>query len=202
MHVQHVVAADVVGHLADRFEKRQTLDVAHRAADLHDRDVHALRDAHDALLDLVGDVRHYLDRTAEVVAAAFLGDDGMVDPAGGVIAFLGQVQGGEPLVVAEVQIGLGAVVRHVDFPVLIGIHGAGIDVDVGVQLEERDFEAAAFEQVPDGGRGEAFPQGRNDAARDENEFAHACLPALPSHHPYAHDPFTGSAPPGRGPIRA
>ena len=38
-------------------------------------------DARDALLDLVGDVRDDLDRAAEVVAAALLGDHGLVDAA-------------------------------------------------------------------------------------------------------------------------
>ena len=44
---QHVLVADVVAHLADRFEERQRLDVADRSADLDDADVGAalLRDA-------------------------------------------------------------------------------------------------------------------------------------------------------------
>ena len=37
----------------------------------------------DASFDLVGDVRDDLDRLAEEVAAAFLGDHALVDGAGG-----------------------------------------------------------------------------------------------------------------------
>ena len=39
VNVERVVAADVLAELADRFEKRQALDVADRAADLDEHDV-------------------------------------------------------------------------------------------------------------------------------------------------------------------
>ena len=41
--VERVVAADVLPELADRFEERQALDVADRAADLDQHDVDVLR---------------------------------------------------------------------------------------------------------------------------------------------------------------
>ena len=101
--VQHVRAADVLAHLADGLEERQALDVADGPADLDDHDVRVAvaRDARDALLDLVGDVRDDLDRAAEVVAAPLLGDDRLVDAAGRDVAQLGQVLVDEALVVAR-----------------------------------------------------------------------------------------------------
>ena len=61
------------------------LDVAHRAADLHEGHVHAglLAHAEDARLDLVGDVRDDLHGPAEEAALALLGDDRLVDLARG-----------------------------------------------------------------------------------------------------------------------
>ena len=88
MDVQDVFTADIVGHLANRFEKRQTFDVADRTADLHDGHVHSLGNPHDALLDLVGNVRHNLDGPAEIVATPLLRDDGIVDTAGRVVIFV------------------------------------------------------------------------------------------------------------------
>ena len=81
---------DVLAHLADRLEERQRFDVADGPADLDDHDVRiaVAGDAPDPLLDLVGDVRDDLDRAAEVVAAALLGDDGLVDAAGRDVAEL------------------------------------------------------------------------------------------------------------------
>ena len=57
VHVDGVAAAHVLAELADRLEEGQRLDVAHGAADLHEDDVVVARDAADAVLDLVGDVR-------------------------------------------------------------------------------------------------------------------------------------------------
>ena len=81
-------------------------------------------DLADAGLDLVGDVGDELDGLAEVVAAALLADDGVEDLAGGQVVDAGEDAGGEALVVAEVEVGLGAVVEHVDLAVLVGRHGA------------------------------------------------------------------------------
>ena len=119
--VQHVAAADVLAHLADRLEEGQRLDVADGAADLHDHHVGLAVASHadDALLDLVGDVRDDLDRAAQVVAAALLGDDRLVDAAGRDVGQLGQVLVDEALVVAQVEVGLGAVVGDEHLAVLV-----------------------------------------------------------------------------------
>ena len=65
---------------------------------------------------------------------------------------------GEALVVAEVEVGLGAVVGDVDLAVLVGAHRAGVDVDVRVELLQRDLVAVAFEQRADRGRGQALAE--------------------------------------------
>ena len=80
--VERVVAADVLAELADRFEERQALDVADRAADLDQHDVDVVGDGADRVLDLVGDVRNHLHGAAEIVAAPLLLDDALVDLAG------------------------------------------------------------------------------------------------------------------------
>ncbi len=116
------------------------------------------------VLDLVGDVGDDLDGLAEVVAAAFLGDDLLVDAAGGEVVVARELGVGEALVVAEVEVGLGAVVGDEDLAVLEGRHGAGVDVEVGVKLHEVDLEPACFEEAADGGCGEALAEGRHDSA--------------------------------------
>jgi hypothetical protein len=57
----------------------------------------------------------------------------------------------EALVVAQVQVGFGAVVGDEHFAVLERRHGARIDVDVRVELDEGDFEAPRFEDRCEGG---------------------------------------------------
>ena len=166
-----VLAAAVLLELADGFEERQALDVADGAADLGDDDVDVLGlgDQVDARLDLVGDVRDDLHGAAEVVAAALLADDLVVDRAGGDVAAARSVGVGEALVVAEVEVGLGAVVGDEDLAVLERAHRARVDVDVRVELLDLDAQAAGLEQAADCGRGDAFSERRNDASGDEDE---------------------------------
>ena len=176
--VQDVGPPDVLAHLADGLEERQRLDVADRAADLDDDDVRVALagDAHDALLDLVRDVRDDLDGAAEVVAAALLGDDRLVDPAGRDVRELGQVLVDEALVVAEVEVGLGAVVGDEDLAVLVRRHRAGVDVDVRVELEDGDGEAAGLEDPSDAGGGDAFAERGGHASGHKDILRHGSGP--------------------------
>ena len=144
--VQHVRATDVLAHLADRLEEGQQFDIADGPADLDDHDVGVAvpGDPADPLLDLVGDVGDDLDRAAEVVAAALFGDDRLVDAAGRDVAELAQVLIDEALVMTEVEVGLGAVVGDEHLAVLVRRHRAGVDVDVWVELEDRDARPRAL----------------------------------------------------------
>ena len=53
---------------------------------------------------------------------------------------------GEALVVAEIEIGLGAVVGDEHLAVLVGRHRARIDVEIGVELAQPDRVAARLQQ--------------------------------------------------------
>ena len=160
-HVQEedVAAADVVTDLARRLEERQRLDVADGAADLGDHHVD-LRAAHreDAVLDLVGDVRDHLDGVTQVVAATLLGDHRGVDLPGGDVGDLTQVGVQEALVVADVEIGLRAVVGHEDLAVLERVHRPRIDVQIGVQLLHRDPQTTRLQQASEAGCREALAE--------------------------------------------
>jgi hypothetical protein len=76
--------------LPDGLEEGQRLDVADGAADLDDGHVDAVGGLAHARLDLVGDVRDHLHRGAEVLAAALLGDDRLVDAPGGEVVGAGR----------------------------------------------------------------------------------------------------------------
>ncbi len=153
------------------------LDVTDGAADLDDDHVRAAvaRNAADALLDLVGDVRDHLDRAAEVVAAPLLGDHRLVDAAGRDVAELGQVLVDEALVVAKIEVRLGAVIRDEDLAVLVRRHGPRIDVDVGIELENGDREASALEQATDACGGDPLTQGAGDASGHEDILRHGTV---------------------------
>ena len=95
-------------------------DVAGGAADLGDDDVGVglLADRVDERLDLVGDVGDDLHGLAEVFAGALLVQHVPVDLAGGEVGELVEVLVDEALVVAEVEVGLRAVLGDEDLAVL------------------------------------------------------------------------------------
>jgi hypothetical protein len=166
--VERVLAAHVLTELADRFDERQALDVAHRAADLDQHDVHALRHRPDRVLDLVGDVRNHLDRPPEVVAAALLLDHLQVDLAGRPVVVARRQLVGEALVVTEIEVGFRAVVGDVHLAVLIRAHRARIDVDVRVELLQRNLVTVPLEERADGGGGQPLAERRDNAAGHED----------------------------------
>ena len=146
MDVDGVVARQIVAELADRLEERQALDIADGAADLAQHEVEVVVALADEVLDGVGDVRDHLDGGAEIVPAPLLGEDVLVDAAGGDVVLLGWRPPGEALVMAEVEVGLGAVVGDEHLAVLVGRHGAGVDVEIGVELAQADLVATRLQQ--------------------------------------------------------
>ncbi len=170
MHVEHVVAADVLAELPDRLEEREDLDVADGATDLgdHDVDVFVGGERQDAVLDLVGDVRDHLHGLAEVRAAPLLGEHVLVDRAGGGVRLLRERHVDEALVVPEVEVGLAAVVGDEHLAVLERVHRARVDVDVRVELLHRDPEATGLEETPERRGGEALAEAGGNATGHED----------------------------------
>lgn len=140
--------------------------------------VTAFRDGHDPRLDLVGDVRDHLHRVAEVLTTAFFRDHLGVDLTGGHVGRSGEVAVEEPFVVADVQIGLGAVVGDEHLAVLERVHRAWIDIEVGIQLLHRDPESTSGEKLAQAGGGEPLTQRGGDASGDKDVLG---CPRLKSH---------------------
>ena len=165
---ESVLAAVLLAHLADGFEEGKRLDIADRAADFADDHIDVVGNFLDGGLDFVGDVRNHLHGFAEIVAAALLGDDLLIDAAGGEVIVAGEAGVGEALVVAEVEIGLGTIVGDEDLTMLKRRHGSGIDVEIGIELLETDPQAAAFQQATDARGGQSLAERRHNAARHKD----------------------------------
>jgi hypothetical protein len=160
VHERAAVPADLVPELPDGLEEREGFDVADGPADLDDLDVRllGLGERADPLLDLVRDVGDHLDRLAEVVSPALLGEDARVHGAGGEVRAPMEVLIEEPLVMAEVEVRLRAVVEHEDLAVLERVHRAGIHVDVRIQLLDDDLLTSSFEEATERGGGDALAE--------------------------------------------
>ncbi len=153
MQEEAVLPADLVAYLAGGLEERQRFDIADRAADFGDHDVGAaaggvgLGHRQDAALDLVGDVRNHLHGVTQILAAAFLRDHRRVDLTGGHVGRLRQIAVQEPLIVADVEVGLRAVLRDEHLTVLERVHGARIHVQVGIEFLHRHLQPPRGEQL-------------------------------------------------------
>ncbi len=77
---------------------------------------------------------YHLDGLPQILSPALLIEHVPVDLAGGKVRELIEVLVDEPLIVAQVQVRLKAVLGDVDLAVLVWAHGARVHVDVWVQL--------------------------------------------------------------------
>ncbi len=158
MNEQRHALAELEAHLTNGFQKRQRLDVADGAADLHQRHLGIAGRLVDGGFDLVGDVRDDLHGSTLILATTLLTDDALVDLAGGEIVVLAHGHAGESLVVTEIQIRFRAIVGDVYLAVLEWIHGARIHIDVRIELQQGYPDAAGFENGSERSGGNALAQ--------------------------------------------
>ena len=124
-------------------------------------------------------MRNHLDRGAEIVAAPLLGQDVLIDAAGGDVVLLGRGTAGEALVMAEIEIGLRAIVGHEHFAVLIRRHRSGIEIEIGIELAQADLVAPRLQQGTECRRSQTFSERGNHAAGDEDVPRHGTQPLRP-----------------------
>src|SRR6185437_4918026 len=173
MDIERALAAEVVAHLANGFEEGQALDIAHRAADLAQNEILvAVEVSLDEFLDCVGNVRDHLDGGAQILAAALAADHRRIDAARRDAVAAPRGDAGVALVMAEIEIGLGAVVGDVDFAMLIRAHSPRIDIEVRIELPRPDLESARLEERAERRCRETFAEGGDHAAGDEYEPRH------------------------------
>ena len=85
-------------------------------------------------------------------------------------AVAGEVLVHEPLVVAQVQVRLGAVLGDEHLAVLIGTHSPRVHIDIGVELLVPHPDAPLLQKPPQGGRADPLAQAGDHAAGNEYEF--------------------------------
>ena len=171
MDKHHIAMGPFGRHLADSLQEGLGLDIAHGAADLTDDHIHIVA-GHgiDAALDLIGDMGNDLDRGAQIVAPALPVQYGPVYLTGGNGAVAAEVLVYKTLVVAQIQVCLGAVLGNEHFPVLVGTHGARVHIDIGVELLIAHPDAPLLQQPSQRCRADAFSQAGHHAAGHEYEF--------------------------------
>ena len=115
-------------------------------------------------------MRDYLNSPSEELAAPLALYHRLVYLAAGKVAAPRQILVHEALVVPEIEIGLGPIFRHEHLAMLAGVHRAGVDVYVGIELDDHDAQTAALKQAADRSAGDALSHPRNYAAGYEDVF--------------------------------
>ena len=158
MDKQAVLLADLQRNLTNCLQKGLRLDVTDGAANLrnHHVGIGLFANAIDEFLDLIGNMRNYLNCGTQKFSSAFLVQYIPVDLTGGQIGVLVQVFIDKALVVTQVQVCFCAVFCNIYLAVLIGTHGAGVHIDIGVQLLRGNFQSAGLQQASKGGSGNSF----------------------------------------------
>ena len=187
VHKGDVRASEVVAHLTGCLEEGLRFDVTNRAANFGDDDVGAiavlvgLRLAPHHILNLVSNMRNNLNGIAQILAAAFLSDNRGVHLACRRICSARQVHIQEAFVVADIEIGFRAILRHENLAVLEGIHRAGIDIDVGIELLHDHMQSPGAKQPTQAGGGQALAQRGHNATRDKNMLGHGIFRTRRAH---------------------
>ncbi len=81
---------------------------------------------------------------------------------------MGELDAEEPLVCAEVHVGLVAVVEDEDLAVDVGVHGTGVHVDIRVALDGAHLEASDLEAFSHGAGDQPFAEAAQHPARNKN----------------------------------
>ena len=143
MHT-HGITPQLPAQLSDGLHERRTLDVADSTTHLCNHEIQLLLllilTEHPAL-DLIRDVRHHLDGLTQIVAMALTVDHRLVDATCGDGVVAGGVNACKTLIVAQVEVGLHTIHRHVALAVLIGVQRPWVDVDIGVEFLNGDLIA-------------------------------------------------------------
>src|SRR5450755_2799384 len=75
-----------------------------------------------------------------------------------------------------IEIGLGAVVGHEHFAMLVRRHRSGVEIEIGIELAEPNLVAPRLQQRAQRCRSQTFAERRNHAAGDEDVPRHGTQP--------------------------
>ena len=114
--------------------------------------------------DLVGDVGDDLHRAAQKRALTLPVEKIPVYPAGGHGAPARQALVHKPLIVAQIKVGLRAVVGNEHLAVLIGAHGAGVHIQIGVEFLVPHPQTPLLQKAAQRRRADALTQSGHHAA--------------------------------------
>ena len=167
-HQHHIAGMAELQH-PHRFQKKNVLVFSRGAADLGDDDLRLVLFGGlvDALDHFHGNARYHLHLPAAVFQIPLLLDDRQIDAAGGHVVGSSKVPAQKALIIAHILVALRAVIQDKNLAVFGGIHGSGIHVHIGIDLDGGHRESPGLQYLADGRRGDALADARHNSPNYE-----------------------------------
>jgi hypothetical protein len=158
MNVKDILPAYVALHLTDGLKEGESLDVAHRAPYLDNDNAGLTLCGHlvDTSLYLIGYMWYHLNSAAKKIATPLLGDYRAIDLPLGYAGGSGNVGIDEAFIVTQVEVGFLTIFSNEDLAMLIRRHCPRIDIDVGIQLLNRNRDVTALQNSSYRSDGDSF----------------------------------------------
>ena len=134
--------------LTDRLQERLRLHVTYSSTHLGDDDIEfaGLAEQKHTPLDFISDMRDDLYGLSEISAFTLLIDNGIINFTGSNVVRLGHVNAKEALVMSQVQVGLGSVIRHVALAMLVRVQCSRVNVDVRIEFLNGDSQPSGLQK--------------------------------------------------------
>lgn len=113
---------------------------------------------------------YHLHGFTQVFTLPLLGDNVIVDAAGGNIIRLGGGDVEEAFVMTKIEVGFGSVIGHVALPMFVGVQGSGVYINIGIKLLDGYRKPPGLKEFTQGGRDNAFSQGGGNTSGYKNVF--------------------------------
>lgn len=117
-------------------------------------------------------MRDHLNGGTQVLAPALLVQHVPIDLAGGQVGKAVEILINKAFIVARVPVCFRAVLGDVDLAVLVRAHGAGVHIDIGVQLLGRHLQSPGLQKAAQGSGSNPLAQAGYHAASNKNIFFH------------------------------
>ena len=167
-----ILMSNFMLELADCLKERLTFNVSDRSTYFYNCDMHIIRCkiAIKTALDLIGDMRNHLNRSAAVITAAFFLEYRPVYLTGSDVGILCQAFVDKTLIVSQIQICLSTVIGYENFSVLDWIHGTRVNVDVWIEFLHGNLVSPGLEQTSEGCGCNTFSKAGYDTSGDKDVF--------------------------------
>ena len=146
MHENAALRAKFIAHLPNGFQEGQAFNIADGATDFDQHEIIAIGFGLHHFLDLVGNMRNHLHRTAQIIAAPFRRDHIRINAPRGPVIRLARMHAGEAFIMAKIKVGFRPIIGDENLPMLIGAHGPRIHIKVGVKLAQPNLITARLQQ--------------------------------------------------------